>query len=127
MKISDQYITATYARNNFFELLAGLKNKPYPVNITVNGIPEAIIMDKEEYDSWIATYETMSDPELVEKIKQSEIEFSEGRYKTLAEVEKELGINPKIFADKSKKKYVCTKTRQPGRKRSKKTGSKIQK
>lgn len=120
MKISDQYITATKARNNFFELLAGLKNKPYPINITVKGIPEAIIMDKEEYDAWMATYETLSDPELMEQIRESDKNFAAGKYQTWDEVKKELGISDNKLSDKGKKKYVSNRVRKQGKKRIKK-------
>lgn len=106
------YITATEARNNFFELLARVKKEPYPINITVKGIPEVVIMSKEDYDAWMATYETLSDPELMEAIRESDKNFAAGKYKTLEEVEKELGFE---------KKYVSSHARKQSGKTVKKT------
>ena len=80
MNNSNTYITATKARNNFFDLLGKVKKGPYPINITIKGIPEAVIMSKDDFDGWMATIETLSDPELMEQIHQSEKDFKAGRY-----------------------------------------------
>lgn len=106
------FINATDARNNFFDLLDRVKKSPYPINITVKGIPEAVIMGKEEFDGWIATIETLSDTELMKSIRQSEKDIKAGRYRDWSEVKKELGLG--------KKSYVSGKTVKPGRKRSQK-------
>ncbi len=121
MNITSHYITATEARNNFFDLLEKVKKGPYPINITVKGIPQAVIMDKEDYDAWMATMETLSDPELMKQIRQSEEDFKAGRYKDWEEVKKELGLKDYLIADKGKKKYVSSKTVGQSRKRVKKT------
>ena len=120
MTNADLFITATKARNNFFGLLEKVKKGPFPVNITVKGIPEVVMISKEEYDSWIATIETLSDPELMKSIRESEKDFKAGRYSTLEEVEKELGLKDFMVSDKSKKRYVSGKSSQLGKKRSKK-------
>jgi len=70
MKTTDLFITATDARNNFFNLLAKVKKSPYPISITVKGIPEVVVMNKDDYDGWIATLETLSDKDLMESIKE---------------------------------------------------------
>lgn len=105
--ISQTYITATSARNNFFELLEKIKKGPYPINITVKGVPEAVIMSKEDYDSWVATYETLADPELMESIRKGEEDIKSGRYVTWEELKKELGLD------------VPGEINKPGKKRSK--------
>ncbi|MGB9681221.1 MAG: type II toxin-antitoxin system Phd/YefM family antitoxin [Minisyncoccia bacterium] len=120
MDSGKNYITATKARNNFFELLEKVKKLPYPINITVKGIPEAVIMSKEEYESWVETVETLSDPELMRSIKESEKDIKAGRYSTLEEVEEELGIKNFLISDKGKKKYVSGSSFKLGKKRSKK-------
>lgn len=114
------YITATEARNNFFALLERIKKEPYPINITVKGIPEAVIMNKEDYDAWMATFETLSDPELMKAIRESDKNFAAGKYQTWEEVKKELGLSDSLFADKGKKKYVSSFSRKQSKKRSKK-------
>ncbi|PIU37587.1 hypothetical protein CO005_01750 [Candidatus Roizmanbacteria bacterium CG_4_8_14_3_um_filter_34_9] len=119
MKTSDLYITATEARNNFFNLLAKVKSSPYPINITVKGIPEVVVMNKEDYDGWMATLETLSDKDLVESIKESDKNFKEGKYQTWQEVKKELGLEEMKLSD-IKGKYVSNIPRKQGKKRSKK-------
>lgn len=94
MRISN-FITATDARNNFFTLLEKAKKSPYPINITVRGIPEVVILNKEDYDAWMATIETLSDPELMASIKASEKDLKAGRYSSLEEVEKESHVSSK--------------------------------
>lgn len=121
MTNANLFITATEARNNFFDLLEKVKKGPFPVNITVKGIPQVVIMSKEEYDSWIATVETLSDPELMASIKQSEKDFKAGRYSSLEKVKRELGLEDFLISDKGKRKYVSGKSSQFGKKRSKKT------
>ncbi|MDP3998502.1 MAG: type II toxin-antitoxin system Phd/YefM family antitoxin [bacterium] len=106
------FINATDARNNFFDLLDKVKKSPYPINITVKGIPEAVIMSKEEFDGWIATIETLSDAELMKSIRQSEKDIEAGRYRDWEEIKKELGLG--------EKNYVSGKTIKPGGKRSQK-------
>ena len=116
------YITATEARNNFFDLLGKVKKGPYPVNITVKGIPQAVIMSKEDYDSWMATIETLSDPELMEQIRQSEKDFKAGKYEDWEDVKKELWRDEScLVADKSAKKYVSGQIKQQGKKGTKGT------
>lgn len=115
------FVSATDARNNFFDLLERVKKGPYPINVTINGIPEAVIISRSDYEGWMATLETLSDPELMESIKQSEKDLKAKRYSTLDEVEKELNLNDYVIADRSKKRYVSGKFIKFGKKRSKKT------
>jgi prevent-host-death family protein len=119
MKTTDLFITATDARNNFFNLLAKVKKSPYPINITVKGIPEVVVMNKEDYDGWMATLETLSDKDLMESIKESDKNFKGGQYQTWQEVKKELDIKEMKLSD-IKGKYVSNIPRKPGKKRAKK-------
>ncbi len=114
--IIQKYINATDARNNFFDLLEKVKNNPYPINITVKGIPEAVIMSREDYDAWIATLETLSDPDLMKSLRQSEKDFIAGEYYSIDQIEKELGLRK--LADGGKKKYVSCEPVKRGKKRS---------
>ena len=120
MKTSDLYITATDARNNFFDLLGKVKTSPYPINITVKGIPEVVVMSKDDYDGWMATIETLSDKDLMASIKESDKNFKEGKYQTLDEVEKELKIGKYRLLSDVKGTYVSSLTRKSGKKRVKK-------
>lgn len=121
MNIANTFVSATEARNNFFDLLGRVKKEPYPINITVKGVPEAVIMSKEEFDGWMATIETLSDPELMEKIRQGDEDIKAGRYSSWGDVKKELGLEGGyMIADKGKKKYVSGSAIKTGKKRPQK-------
>lgn len=120
MNIANTFVSATEARNNFFDLLGKVKNGPFPINITVKGVPEAVIMSKDDFDGWMATIETLSDPELMEKIRQGDEDIKAGRYSSWEDVKKELGLEGYMVADKGKKKYVSSSTVKTGKKRSQK-------
>lgn len=110
MKNANLFIPATKARNNFFDLLQQVKTNPFPIHITVKGVPEVVVMSKSDFDGWMATIETLSDPELMEAIREGDEDIKAGRYKSLEDVEKELCI----------KKHVRSKSHKQSRKRSKK-------
>lgn len=121
MNIANTFVSATDARNNFFDLLGRVKKGPFPINITVKGVPEAVIMSKEEFDGWMATIETLSDPELMEKIRQGDEDIKAGRYSSWKDIKKELGLEEGyMVADKGKKKYVSGNTVKTSKKRSQK-------
>lgn len=108
------YISATEARSNFFALLEKTKNNPFPINITVKGVPQAVIINKEDYEAWQATIETLSDPALMKQITEAEVNFKKGNYQTLDEVEKELKTG-------KYKPHVSSILRKQSQKRTKKT------
>jgi len=121
MNTSTKYISATEARNNFFALLERVRKNPFPVNITVKGIPEAVIMNKEDYDAWVATVETLSDPQLMAAIKKGDEDIRAGRFQTLEEIEKEFKREGLLGADKGRKEYVSSNVAAGSKKGFKKT------
>lgn len=116
----DKYISATKARNNFFDLLEEVKKGPYPIHITVKGIPQAVLMSKEDFDAWMATIETLSDPKLMKAIHKGDEDLKAGSWSTLEEVEEELEAGKYLVADKGKKDYVSSNIGKSGKKRPKK-------
>ena len=117
--MKQQYITATNARKNFFDLIEEAK-KGVPVNISVKGTPEVVLVAKEYFDGLIATLETYEDPELMEAIREGEEDIKAGRTVPLEQVMAELGMEHMTVADKAKKYYVPSQTVTKGRKGSKK-------
>ncbi len=49
-----------------------------------------ITISSDEYESMKSTLEVLSDPELLEQIKESEEDYKAGRYKKLEDLVKEL-------------------------------------
>lgn len=110
---SSNFINATDARRDFFDLLAKVKKSTYPFAIVHKGIPEGILMSWDEYNGMIATMETLSDPEMVEAIRKGDADIAAGRYQTLDQVEKELELG-------KYKKHVSSHSPKSSKKRSKK-------
>ena len=113
------FVNATEARKSFFELREKVERGPYAINVTVKGVPRAVIMSKEEFDGWMATLETLSDPELMSSIRESEKDLRSGRYSSLEKAEKEIGLAS--FVSDKKKRYVSSKPFKLGKKRPKKS------
>lgn len=100
-------LSATEARQDFFNILDKVGKTNVPFTITINGVPKVVIMNAEEFDSWQETLEIMSNPDLVKGIEESKKELKEGRYSTFEEV---FGMTPEeALADKGKKNYRKSK------------------
>ena len=99
-------VSATDAREKLYDLIEEVARSGKKIGITNKGETKAVLISPEELDSWIATAETLSDPELMESIRQGDRDLKEGRYSSLEEVEKELGLgdNNKNVSSKSFKK-----------------------
>lgn len=120
---NDKYITATAARQDFFNLVEKVKKAFAPVEITIKGIPEAVLMSKEYYDGMLATMETLSDPELVKAIERGIADYKAGRFRPWEDLKQEMHGGNYLVADKGKKynsSYVSHPTSKRSRKGSKK-------
>ena len=89
---SKNTISSTEARQNFAEVIDKVSNAGVRYTLTVNGKPKVVMLNADEYDSWMETLEIMSDPKLVESIKQAQKEFKEGKFVTLDELKQQLGF-----------------------------------
>lgn len=103
------YINATQARQNFFDLLHQIKKAPRQINITVKGVPEAVLMSKTDFDAWVATFETLQNSELMQQLG-TEQPKTDQHYTNWETVKKEL----------QPAEDVSSKNRQPGPEKSKK-------
>jgi prevent-host-death family protein len=52
------------------ELVDAVERRDEVVSITRNGKPVAMIVSKEEYESWRETVDIMSDPQLMREIRK---------------------------------------------------------
>lgn len=100
-------IPVTEARANFFDIIEKVDETGVRYVLTVNGVPKAVIMNAEEFESWQETLDIMSNPELVRGIEESEKEIREGKYSTFEEV---FGMTPEqALREKPRKKYKKSK------------------
>jgi len=60
--------------------------------ITKRGRPVALMMAIDDYESLLETLDILSDSYLAKRIKKAEAEAKKGHFKTLEQIEKEIGI-----------------------------------
>lgn len=83
----------TKARENLTTLVENAKEKLEEYIITVNGLPAAVLISAAEYQSWKETNEIMSDPGLLQAIKEGEEDIKNGKFVTFEQLKKELNLH----------------------------------
>lgn len=83
----------TKAREELTTLVNNAKNKLAEYIITVKGVPAAVIISADEYESWKETNEILADKALMKAIKEGEKELDEGKGLDWEEVKKDLKLN----------------------------------
>jgi len=83
----------TKARNELPQIVSQAKRGLNKYIVTVNGLPEAVIMSHDEYESLVETLDILSQPQALKNIKQSEREIKLGKYVSLEDLRKELKIS----------------------------------
>lgn len=101
-----QTLPVTKAREQLTQIIDNAKNRLDEYVITVNGIPAAVIMSHDEFESWKETTEILADPSLMKAIREGERDIATGKVHDWEDVKKELGLN------------VETKTNHKGKKRT---------
>lgn len=82
--------STTEARARFADLIKEAEDEV--VQITQHNIPKAALMSWEVYESLIETLEILSDPEMMEGIRQGEKDIEDGNVYPWEDVKRELGI-----------------------------------
>ena len=85
-----EYINATDARKQLFDLIEEAQKSPLPIHLTVRGVPKAVIVSQDEYESWVATLETLSDPELMKGIEEGNRDIDSSNVVSLDDLKQEL-------------------------------------
>lgn len=88
-----QTLSLTKAREDFTKLVAKAKRRRDEYVITVNGLPAAVIISVDEYESWKETAEILSDPVLLKAIREGEQDIKKGKIHDWDQVKKELKLN----------------------------------
>lgn len=83
----------TKAREELTTLVDNAKKKLAEYIITVKGVPAAVIISADEYESWKETNEILADKALMKAIRQGEKELDEGKGLDWEEVKKDLKLN----------------------------------
>lgn len=83
----------TKAREELTTLVDNAKNKLAEYIITVKGVPAAVIISADEYESWKETNEILADKALMKAIKEGEEDFKNNRVYDWEDVKKELNLD----------------------------------
>lgn len=83
----------TKAREELTTLVDNARKKLAEYIITVKGVPAAVLISADEYESWKETNEIMADKSLMKDIRTGEKELEEGKGLDWEDVKKTLKIN----------------------------------
>lgn len=86
-------LTITKAREELTTIVDRARRLLEEYVITVNGIPAAVLMSADEFESWKETNEVLADPGLVKAIKEGEEDIKKGRVYDWEEVKRQLKID----------------------------------
>ncbi|MCC6323507.1 type II toxin-antitoxin system Phd/YefM family antitoxin [Candidatus Nomurabacteria bacterium] len=116
-------ISISEARKHIFEIAEEVQVPHKVYTLTADGVPKAVIISAEEYESWTETMEVLRDcPDIFDRIAESVRAVKTGdwsNFVTLEELRKDLGIVDMV-AEKPNKKYGI---QNKNRKKSKKANS----
>ena len=83
-------IALSEAKARLSEIMKEVSETRNTVTITKGGSPAGVLLSAEEYDSLIETLEILSDPQLMDALRQAEKESGKGKFLTHDEVWGEL-------------------------------------
>jgi antitoxin YefM len=73
----DSYIPITKAKSQFLNMIRSFDKNEDTIAITKNGIPKAVIISMEQYESICETIEIMSSKDIMQQIRASMKEIQE--------------------------------------------------
>jgi len=81
----DSYIPVTKAKATLLHMIRNFDNREDTIAITKNGVPKAVIMSMDQYESICETMEIMIDKDIMQQLRTSIREVREK--KTLVDLE----------------------------------------
>ncbi|MDA3791655.1 MAG: type II toxin-antitoxin system prevent-host-death family antitoxin [Desulfobacula sp.] len=75
----DNYIPVTKAKARLLDIIRMINDREDTIAITKNGIPRAVIMSMEHYESMRETMAILGDVEMMKQIRCSKNEVNENR------------------------------------------------
>ena len=79
-------ISLKEARSRFSTIVEKVDRLSQRYVVTKNGIPKAVVMSAEEFESWVETLELMSNPKAVKALEQGLKEAKSGKFKSFKTV-----------------------------------------
>ena len=78
-------ISLKEARNRFSKIVEKVDRLSERYVVTKNGVPKAVVMSAEEFESWVETLEFMSNPKAVRALEQGLKEAKTGKFRSFKE------------------------------------------
>ncbi|MFH1152698.1 MAG: type II toxin-antitoxin system Phd/YefM family antitoxin [Pseudomonadota bacterium] len=75
----DSYIPVTKAKSKLLDVIRMIDDRDDTVAITRNGIPKAVLMSMEHYETLLETMAVLGDQDVMRQISNSRDEISEGK------------------------------------------------
>jgi antitoxin YefM len=79
-------ISLKEARSRFSTIVDKVDRLSQRYVVTKNGVPKAVVMGAEEFESWVETLELMSNPKAVKALEQGLKEARAGKFKSFKQV-----------------------------------------
>lgn len=105
-------ISITEGRKKLFKIAEEVQKPGIHYVLTIDGKPELVLMSADEFSSIMDTLDLLSEPGVMEDLKEAEKDFKEGNTVSLEEVEKEFGFTKDDYmkvAEEPKEKYKVRK------------------
>ncbi|MBI2035922.1 MAG: type II toxin-antitoxin system Phd/YefM family antitoxin [Candidatus Liptonbacteria bacterium] len=91
------------ARKRIFAIAKDVQKPSQHYTLTDKGIPKAVILSAEEFESWVETLEVLQDfPDLIKDVREAERQYKNGEYKTWKEI-KRVYVSPRSTKKSSKR------------------------
>jgi antitoxin YefM len=108
-------LSISEARKRIFDIAEEVQKPGKFYTFTEKGVPKAVLMSAEQFDSLMEDLELSGDPEFAKRMEEVEKEFKRGEYVTLEEAKKELGwdkFNSQMVMEKASKSYKVKKNKK---------------
>jgi antitoxin YefM len=80
------YIPVTKAKSKLLDIIRKIESSDDTVAITKNGVPEAVLLSMNKFESLVETLEVLSDEKAMKSIRKSIKEAREGKWLDFDEV-----------------------------------------
>jgi len=112
---SQTTLSVSEARKQIFKIIDQIEKTGLYFTLTEKGMPKAVIMSAEEFDSWQETLAVMKEfPDIKKDIKKAEEEYRKGRYITLEELLIKEGY---VISDRKRSYEISHRSAKKNRKR----------
>lgn len=82
----DKILPITHVKKHLLDILKDMSQDHETITITKNGKAVSVMMHPEHYDALLETIEILADPNTMQALRKSEMDYQDGRVYTDQEV-----------------------------------------